>query len=135
MLLAFGLFFLAPLVGFAYFAHRYDLLQDQYTLYFLLGFFLFSLAGFFILRRLFDQIHSVSRDVSRKVITGFHIDQLATGANELQNIVQSVNAIENQFGRTLHQLEMKASEMAILKELSELCYVTFDPDEILYVTL
>jgi len=135
MLLAFGLFFLAPLVGFAYFAHRFDLLQDQYTLYFLLGFFLFSLAGFFILRRLFDQIHSVSRDVSRKVITGFHIDQLATGANELQNIVQSVNAIENQFGRTLHQLEMKASEMAILKELSELCYVTFDPDEILYVTL
>jgi len=135
MILAFGLFFLSPLLGFAYFANEYNLLQDQYTLYFLLGFFFFSLIGFFMLRRLFDQIHSVSRDVSRKVVTGFHVDQLATGENELQNIVQSINAIEGQFGRTLNQLEMKASEMAILKELSELCYVTFDPDEILYVTL
>jgi len=135
MLLAFGLFFLTPLIGFAYFAYKYNLLQDQHALYFLLGFFLFSLAGFFMLRRLFDQIHSVSRDVSRKVVTGFHIDQLRTGENELQNIVHSVNAIEGQFERTLNQLEMKASEMAILKELSELCYVTFDPEEILYVTL
>lgn len=135
MILAFGLFFLSPLVGFIYFAYTYDLLQNPYTLYFLLGFFVLSLVGFFMLRRLFDQIHNVSRDVARKVVTGFHVDQLTTGKNELQNIVQSVNAIENQFGRTLHQLEMKASEMAILKELSELCYVTFDPDEILYVTL
>ncbi len=135
MILAFGLFFLSPLVGFLYFAYTYDLLQNPYTLYFLLSFFVLSLAGFFMLRRLFDQIHNVSRDVARKVVTGFHVDQLTTGKNELQNIVQSVNAIENQFGRTLHQLEMKASEMAILKELSELCYVTFDPEEILYVTL
>jgi class 3 adenylate cyclase/GAF domain-containing protein len=135
MILAFGLFFLIPLAGFAYFAYKYNFLHDQYALYFLLGFFFFSLAGFIILRRLFDQIHSVSRDVTRKVVTGFHVDQLSTGANELQNIVQSVNAIESQFGRTLHQLEMKASEIAILKELSELCYVTFDPEEILYVTL
>jgi class 3 adenylate cyclase/GAF domain-containing protein len=135
MILAFGLFFLSPLVGFAYFSRKYDLFQDRYTLYFLLGFFCFSLIGFFMLRRLFDQIHAVARDVTNKVVTGFHVDQLATGDNELQNIVQSVNAIEHQFGRTLHQLELKASEMAILKELSELCYVTFDPEEILYVTL
>jgi GAF domain-containing protein/class 3 adenylate cyclase len=135
MILAFGLFFLSPLAGFAYLVHQYDLFQDQYTLYFLLGFLCFSLIGFFMLRRLFDQVHAVSQDVAKKVVTGFHVDQLATGANQLQNIVQSVNAIENQFDRTLHQLELKASEMAILKELSDLCYVTFDPDEILYVTL
>ena len=87
MILAFGLFFISPLAGFAYFLHKYDLFQDQYTLYFLLGFFCLSLIGFFILRRLFDQIHSVSRDVAQKVVTGFHVDQLTTGANELHNIV------------------------------------------------
>jgi len=135
MILAFGLFFLSPLLGFTYFAQKYDLFQDKYTLYFLLTFFCFSLLGFFILRRLFDQLHAVSREVTNRVVTGFQIDQLATGDNELQNIVHSVNAIENQFSRTLRQLEMKASEMATLKELSELCYVTFDPEEILYVTL
>jgi class 3 adenylate cyclase/GAF domain-containing protein len=135
MILAFGLLFLSPLAGFAYLVHKYDLFRDPYTIYFLLGLLCFSLIGFFMLRRLFDQVHAVSQEVTQRVVTGFHVDQLATGANQLQNIIQSVNAIEHQFDRTLHQLEMKASEMAILKELSDLCYVTFDPEEILYVTL
>ncbi len=135
MILAFGLLFLSPLAGFAYLVHKYDLFRDPYTIYFLLGLLCFSLIGFFMLRRLFDQVHAVSQEVTQRVVTGFHVDQLATGANQLQNIIQSVNAIERQFDRTLHQLEMKASEMAILKELSDLCYVTFDPEEILYVTL
>ena len=54
MILAFGLFFLSPLVGFVYFAYEYPLLQNPTTLYYLMGFFLLSLVGFFILRRLFD---------------------------------------------------------------------------------
>lgn len=135
LVLAFALFFLPPLAGFAYFARAYELLQDPTTLYFLLGFMVFSLAGFIVLRRIFEQMRAVSRAVGHHVVTGFHVDRLTTGQNELQNIVQSLSAIEIQFGRTLHQLEMKSSEMAILKELSELCYVTFDPEEILYVTL
>ncbi|MBL0713017.1 MAG: GAF domain-containing protein [Desulfosarcina sp.] len=133
--LVFGILFLTPLAGFGYFAYKYNLLADRFALYFLLGFLLFSLLGFFLLRKLYDQIHRVAHDVTNKVISGFHVDQLPTGANELNTIIQSVNAIENQFDKTLFQLEKKASEIAILKELSELCYVTFDPDEILYVTL
>ena len=135
LILVFGIFFLTPLTGFGYFAFKYDLLADRYALYFLLGFLLFSLLGFFLLRKLYDQIHRVAHDVTNKVITGFHVDHLATGSNELSTIVQSVNAIENQFSKTLFQLEKKASEISILKELSELCYVTFDAEEILYVTL
>ncbi|MDJ0811117.1 MAG: GAF domain-containing protein [Desulfobacterales bacterium] len=135
LILVFAIFFLTPLAGFGYFAHKYNLLADRLTLYFLLGFLVFSLLGFFLLRKLYDQIHSVAHDVTNKVITGFHVDQLATSSNELSTIVQSVNAIENQFSKTLFQLEKKASEISILKELSELCYVTFDAEEILYVTL
>ena len=47
MILAFGLFFLVPLLGFAYLAYKYHLLQDQYALYFLLGFFFFFSWGAF----------------------------------------------------------------------------------------
>ncbi|MGD9251125.1 MAG: GAF domain-containing protein [Desulfobacterales bacterium] len=135
LIFVFGIFFLTPLAGFGYFAYKYDLLADRFSLYFLLGFLLFSLLGFFLLRKFYDQIHRVAHDVTSKVITGFHVDQMATGSNELNTIVQSVNAIENQFSKTLYQLEKKASEISILKELSELCYVTFDAEEILYVTL
>ncbi len=135
MILAFALFFFAPLAGFGYLAYAYDLLHKPYTLYILLGFLLCALAGFMILRRLFDQIHAVSRAVTRKALADFHVDRLDTGKNELRNIVQSVDAIQTQFERTMHQLEMKSSEIAVLKELSDLCYVTFDPEEILYVTL
>jgi class 3 adenylate cyclase/putative methionine-R-sulfoxide reductase with GAF domain len=62
-------------------------------------------------------------------------EKLKTGADELQNIVESFSVLQKQFGSTFSQLEKKASDISILKELSELCYVTFDPEEILYVTL
>ena len=105
LILVFAIFFLTPLAGFGYLAHKYDFLSERLTLYFLLGFLLFSLLGFFLLRKLYDQIHRVAHDVTNKVITGFHVDQLATSSNELSTIVQSVNAIENQFSKTLFQLE------------------------------
>ena len=135
LVLVFGIFFLAPMLAFLYFGLKYRLLEDRYTPHLLLFFLFFSLLGFYLLRQLADQIHRIAKDVTSKVVTGFHVDQVPMGANELQNIVQSVGAIENQFAKTLRQLEKKASEISILKELSELCYVTFDPEEILYVTL
>jgi class 3 adenylate cyclase/putative methionine-R-sulfoxide reductase with GAF domain len=73
--------------------------------------------------------------MSENVIAELSEGKLQAGADELQNIVQSFTAIQKQFGDTFKQLEKKASEISILKELSELCYVTFDPEEILYVTL
>ena len=68
-------------------------------------------------------------------ITDISDEDTNTSTDELQNIVNSFNAIQNEFSSTFKQLEKKASEISILKELSELCYVTFDPEEILYVTL
>jgi hypothetical protein len=50
-------------------------------------------------------------------------------------IVQSFQSMRNQFGQTVRQLEKKSADISVLKDLSELCYVTFDPEEILYITL
>ncbi|MHB8809816.1 MAG: GAF domain-containing protein [Desulfobulbaceae bacterium] len=55
--------------------------------------------------------------------------------NELQQIIQSFNAIEGKFRLNSAQLAKKSSEVSILKELSDLCYGTQDPWEILHVTL
>jgi class 3 adenylate cyclase/GAF domain-containing protein len=131
----FCIFFVTPLTVCGYFAYHYNLLADRLALYLLLGFLLFSLLGFFLLRRLYDQIRCVSIDVANKAVADFHVDQLAASSNELHTITQSVHAIEKQFRQKHWQLERKTAEIASLKDFSELCYVTFDTDEILHVTL
>ena len=130
----FGLFFLFPVLGFVAFGIKYNLMNDQYVLLFFLGVLIFSFLGYTMLRRLFGEIEDISRSISQKGIEQFG-GELQTGTDEIRNIVQSFNAIENQFSKTFQQLQKKSSEISILKELSELCYVTFDPNEILYVTL
>ncbi|MBU2521261.1 MAG: GAF domain-containing protein, partial [Proteobacteria bacterium] len=130
----FGLFFLFPVLGFLMFGIRYNLMNDEYILLFFLGVLIFSLLGYIMLRKLFGEISDISKSISQKNIEQFG-GEWQTGTDEIRNIAQSFNAIENQFSKTFQQLQKKSSEISILKELSELCYVTFDSDEILYVTL
>ncbi len=131
--IAFGLFFLFPVLGFICLAFRYDFVQDVYFSYYLLGFLCFSFAGFYLLRRLFDQI----RDLSEKLTNPFAVDKPRTRetADEIQAIVSSFAGIEKRFHETSRQLERKITELSVLKELSELFYITFDDREILQVTL
>ena len=133
--LIFGLFFFFPALGFLFFTIRYDMLSDKYVPLFFLGILIFSFAGFTILKKLFDKISNISKQMSSNYLGDFPDDQISSGTDELQNIVQSFSAIEQRFSNTFHALEKKATEISILKELSELCYVTFDPEEILHITL
>ena len=133
--LVFGLFFLFPVMGFLIFGFKYDILQDHHLPLFFLGVLVFSYLGFTFLRKIFDEISKISRLFSDRVIRDMPGKELQESNDELQNIVHSFNLIENQFKNTFRLLEKKSSEISILKELSELCYVTFDPEEILYVLL
>ncbi len=133
--LIFGLFFLFPVFGFIYFGYKHNILNDRYVPLFFMGVLIFSLVGFIILRSLFDKITDISDQMVNNSFADTAGEKLKTGADELQNIVESFSVLQKQFGSTFSQLEKKASEISILKELSELCYVTFDPEEILYVTL
>ena len=131
----FGLFFLFPVSGFLIFAIKYDLMNNEYILLFFLGILIFSFLGFTMLRRVFDQISMISNEMSKTEISKLTGESLQKETNELHNIVQSFSNIESQFSNTFTALQRKSSEISILKELSELCFVTFDPTEILYVTL
>ena len=133
--LIFGLFFLFPIAGFLFFSIKYDMLDDEYLPFFFLGILVFSFIAFNILKNLFDKIASISATMSTNYITELSENEAQAGADELHAIVNSFTTIERQFSNTFKMLEKKASEISILKELSELCYVTFDTEEILYVTL
>jgi hypothetical protein len=69
----FGLFFLAPVFGFLYFAITYDFLGDNHIPLFFIALLIFSLLGFRILRKLFDEIISVSGNISKIVAEDFCI--------------------------------------------------------------
>ncbi len=133
--LIFGLFFLFPIVGFIFFSIKYDMLDDEYLPFFFLGILVFSFIAFNILKNLFDKIANISETMSSNYIAEVADSHAQPGTDELHAIINSFTSIERQFSSTFKQLEKKASEISILKELSELCYVTFDPEEILYVTL
>jgi len=133
--LIFGLFFFFPIIGFIFFSIKYNMLEDEHLPFFFLGILIFSFIGFNILKNLFDKIASISEKMSTNYMTELSNDESGRGADELHSIVNSFTAIERQFSNTFKQLEKKSTEISILKELSELCYVTFDPEEILHVTL
>jgi len=133
--LIFGLFFLFPVFGFIYFAYKYRLLDDRFVPIFFIGMLVFSLLGFMILKALFNKIVDISSRISKSLDREIQDMQSKVETDELQNIVESFSSLEKKFGSTFRKLEKKASEISILKELTELCYVTFDPEEILYVTL
>ena len=138
----FWLIFLYPVLVFVYYAWRYDFLTDPLLAPFVLLVLFFALIGFTALRKLFDKIIAISTELSDR------IGQIEAAADEplfdlpdkeedseLQRIISSVNSIEGRLVSITRRLEEKSSEVSILKELADLCYVTLDPTEILYVTL
>ncbi|MGD8257732.1 MAG: GAF domain-containing protein, partial [Desulfobacterales bacterium] len=133
--LIFGLFFFFPIAGFIFFSIKYDMLQDEFVPFFFLGVLIFSFMGFNILKNLFNRIANISEKMSSKYNSEQSGDAAQPSTDELLSIVNSFSTIEKQFSNTFKQLEKKASEISILKELSELCYVTFDAEEILHVAL
>ena len=131
----FAFFFLIPLAGFTYFAVRYDLLKDNATPAFALVFLVSSLFGYSIIRRIFDQITVASKNMRETVAKEIKIPGPSDAASELQGITQSFRAIEKELLSSFRSLDKRVSQLSTLKELSDLCYVTFDTEDLFYITL
>lgn len=131
----FGLFFIFPIMGFVYIGTLSGLLSKNYTLYYLLGVLVFSYLGFVMLKRIFDDIGNLSSKISSGDLASLKDSVSASSTAEMQSLVHSFTTIENQFQQSSLELAKRATELATLRELSDLCYMTFDPNEILYITL
>ena len=131
----FILLLLFPCAGFLYLGYKYNLLHDNYIKIFILIGLVYIFVGFTLLRRFFDHIISISQNIKGKIAKDLSPGVVDENQNELQQIFQSFNAIEGKFRLNSVQLAKKSSEVSILKELSDICYGTQDPWEILHVTL
>jgi len=130
-----GLFFVFPVFGFLLYAVKYDIIYDESLHIFLIAFLVFSFLGFLLLRSIFNKVVSISNTISEKITSDLSGVRLNNGEDELTNIIESFNAIETKFKSMLKELEKNALKMSTLKELSDLCYVTYDPEELMYITL
>jgi len=126
---------LLPIAGFVYLGIKYGFLHDQFIKPFLFGVLVYGLVGFTILRKIFDKVINVSREISRKVQTDIPGVDIDTNEDEIGNIVVSFQTIEEHYRDATQQLETKAQLLTLLKELAELCYITRNPDELLHLAL
>ncbi|GAB4338744.1 MAG: hypothetical protein Kow0089_10950 [Desulfobulbaceae bacterium] len=131
----FILMLLLPAAGFLYFGFEYGYLKDKYVKLFVVVALVYIFVGFHILRRIFDSIVDLSTVVRDKISKDIAEGVVDDSQSELQQIVQSFNTLEHQLRVNTELLSKRTSEVSILKELSDICYVTLDPWEILYVTL
>ncbi len=133
----FGLFFLAPVVCLIYFGIRYGILTDKYLPLFFLGVLIFAFFGLSLLRKVFEEISGISKKMAEKIKNDFPEDQcqVLPYSNEIQRLTESVGVIDRKYNQFAQLYRRKIREISILKDLTELCYVTSDPDEILYVAL
>ncbi|MDP1992524.1 MAG: GAF domain-containing protein [Syntrophales bacterium] len=131
----FSFFFFVPLLGFLYFGFKYDILGDQFIPVFILILLGSSLAGHVLIRKTFDSIRSTSKKISDSLtrdLTGYNRPLVS---DELQGILQSFHAVESELRSSFNNVERRTSQLSTLKELSDLCYVTFDSDDLFAITL
>lgn len=130
----FGLFFIVPGLGVIYFALKYDIARDAYFAPFLLVLLVFLFFGFRLLRKTFDSIKNISASFS-KTAEKTTKNSLTGMTDELGNIVQSFRALEDELKEKVLILEKKKAEIEILKDLSDLSYMTLNADYLLFIAL
>ena len=131
----FGLFFLFPICGFIIFIVRHNIFHDLYLTLFFLGVLVFLFSGIVLLRKLLDHVSKMSEGIPRDV------DAMHSGTHErkspgkLRVIGQSKDAVSHELNCALVRLEQNRSEATVLREVADLCFVTHDPEEVLYTIL
>ncbi|MBA4396011.1 MAG: hypothetical protein C0394_01275 [Syntrophus sp. (in: bacteria)] len=131
----FSLFFLAPVAGFMYFAVKYDILNDRHIPIYFIALLIFSLFGLIMLRKLFDEVIRISKSISQTVVDESSPSQTPQTGDELKGIVHSFQTIERELRDSFRHLEKKTSDISTLRELSDLCFMTFNTQDLLYITL
>jgi len=116
----FALFFFIPLLGLLYFGLSYDFLGKSDVPVFILVLLGSSLAGYVMMRRVFDDILNTSARISKSLPQNLEGSGKAETSNELRGIVQSFQAVEKELRNSFTNLEKQASQLSTLKELSDL---------------
>ena len=88
-----------------------------------------------LIRKVFDDIRATSKNITETIAKDISGLNQSAATSEIQSIAQSFRAVENELLNTFRKLDSRVSQISTLKELSDLCYVTFDTEDLFYITL
>jgi GAF domain-containing protein len=119
LVMAFGLLFVLPSLGFINFAFKYDFFADRQITYYFLSILVFSYLGFFILRSHSDRIRRISENLEQS------LPDIPQGSeekqtSELNRIVFSFHQLIERLEKNNQALESRAGQLRSLREVVEL---------------
>jgi GAF domain-containing protein/class 3 adenylate cyclase len=129
------LFFLLPGIGFLVFGIRYGILKDQSVSIFFAGILSFIIIGLFMLRKFYNDGIASLRNTLINTDNECSYNHFQTNRDELHTITHCLKSIQDKYKDVIRQLTRKTVELSILKEFSDGCHLTFDPEEILQLAL
>ena len=88
-----------------------------------------------MIRKTFDNIRNTSKMISDTLSRDFAGFTHPSVSDELQGIVQAFHSLRSELRSSITSKERRSSQLSTLKELSDLCYVTFDNDDLFAITL
>lgn len=118
MTLAFGLFFLGPLLGILFITVNTGLFGTDELLYCLIGLMVSALFGYLIMRQISNGILRLEHRMAEK-LDGLQ-RQTNNGDNELRNITSIADAMSDTIEEAKKSLGRRTSEIHALKELNGL---------------
>ncbi|MCG6917518.1 MAG: GAF domain-containing protein, partial [Deltaproteobacteria bacterium] len=118
LVMAFGLLFVLPSLGFINFAFKYDFFADRQISYYFLSILVFSYLGFFILRSHSDRIRCISEDLEQ-FLADMPRDSGEKQGSELSRIVFSFHQLIDRLEKNNQALESRAGQLRSLGELIE----------------
>jgi len=121
LVMAFGLLFVLPSLGFINFAFKYHFFSDRNISYYFLSILVFSYLGFFILRSHADRIRSISDNLEQSLDDSFQ-EPREKKTSELNRIVFSFHQLIERLEKNNQALESRAGQLRTLAEIMQ-----FDP--------
>jgi class 3 adenylate cyclase/GAF domain-containing protein len=131
----FALFFLCPILGFLYFAIRYEIWEDHYIPLFFIAFLALSFFGYTLIRGIFSKITGLQKKLSGIMEKTHSSPPGQEAINEMEGVIDSVQSLEKELKVHFGNLDRKISQQSTLKELADLCYITFNSEDLFHITL
>ena len=118
LVMAFGLLFVLPSLGFINFAFKYHFFSDRNISYYFLSILVFSYLGFFILRSHADRIRSISENLEQSLDDSLQKPR-EKKTSELNRIVSSFHELIERLEKNNQALESRAGQLRTLAEIME----------------
>ena len=134
LVMAFGLLFVLPSLGFINFAFKYDFFADQDITYYFLSILVFSYLGFFILRSHADRIRSISEKLEQS-LPDVRQDSKQKQTSELNRIVLSFHQLIERLENNNQALETRAGQLRSFGEVMQLSPATLNTTRLLKLGL